>query len=94
MSELIIVENPNAMKEINRDAFQFLEKQSSVILVAVKDECPFETGKLMESLGIDLDEENIRFAITSDVEYFPYVYLGTRYQDPNPFIDRALRKMK
>lgn len=51
--------------------------------------CPTKTGRLKNSItnAIDMGEEAVY--VGTNVEYAPYVELGTRRQDPHPYLRPA-----
>lgn len=51
--------------------------------------CPVDTGRLRNSItnAIDIDENAVY--IGTNVEYAPYVELGTMRQDPHPYLKPA-----
>lgn len=54
-----------------------------------KMKCPTRTGRLKNSItnAIDMGEEAVY--VGTNVEYAPYVELGTRRQDPHPYLRPA-----
>lgn len=54
-----------------------------------KDLCPVDTGRLRNSITHTVDEENGVAYIGSNVEYAPYVELGTEKQAAQPFLKPA-----
>lgn len=52
-----------------------------------KQNCPVDTGRLRNSIGHAKDKENAY--IGTNVEYAPYVELGSRGREPVHFLQRA-----
>ena len=54
-----------------------------------KRACPVDTGRLRNSITHIVDEGTRHVIIGTNVEYAPYVELGTRHQKPQPFLKPA-----
>lgn len=72
-----------------------LENLIAAALPVAYAECPVRTGRLQASIYGVIDEwpaeyGGIRGFLASDVHYARFVHDGTRYQDPNPFLARAM----
>ena len=48
--------------------------------------CPTDTGRLKNSITNQIDMQENAVYIGTNVEYAPYVELGTRRQDPHPYL--------
>lgn len=58
---------------------------------AAKQRCPVDTGRLRSSISHQLASDGGLVArIGTDVEYAPYVELGTRFMSAQPFLRPAL----
>lgn len=51
--------------------------------------CPTDTGRLKNSITNQIDMQENAVYIGTNVEYAPYVELGTRRQDPHPYLRPA-----
>ena len=51
--------------------------------------CPVDTGRLRNSITNAIDTESNAVYIGTNVEYAPYVELGTMRQDPQPYLKPA-----
>lgn len=51
--------------------------------------CPTDTGRLKNSITNQIDLQENAVCIGTNVEYAPYVELGTRRQDPHPYLKPA-----
>lgn len=51
--------------------------------------CPTDTGRLKNSITNQIDLQENAVYIGTNVEYAPYVELGTRRQDPHPYLKPA-----
>lgn len=54
-----------------------------------KRACPVDTGRLRNSITHIVDEGGKCAVIGTNVEYAPYVELGTRHQKPQPYLKPA-----
>lgn len=54
-----------------------------------KRACPVDTGRLRNSITHIVDEGGKCVVIGTNVEYAPYVELGTRHQKPQPYLKPA-----
>lgn len=86
------------VREDNREAIANAIDQALVAaleevgLVAegyAKRACPVDTGRLRNSITHIVDEGTRHVVIGTNVEYAPYVELGTRRQKPQPFLKPA-----
>lgn len=74
---------------IDRALVAALEEVGLVAEGYAKRACPFDTGRLRNSITHIVDEDGKRAIIGTNVEYAPYVELGTRRQKPRPFLKPA-----
>ena len=51
--------------------------------------CPTDTGRLKNSITNQIDMQENAVYIGTNVEYAPYVELGTRRRDPHPYLRPA-----
>lgn len=51
--------------------------------------CPTDTGRLKNSITNQIDMQENAVYVGTNVEYAPYVELGTRRQDPHPYLRPA-----
>ena len=51
--------------------------------------CPVDTGRLRNSITNQIDLQENAVYIGTNVEYAPYVELGTMRQDPQPYLKPA-----
>lgn len=66
-----------------------LEEVGLVAEGYAKRACPVDTGRLRNSITHIVDEGTRHVIIGTNVEYAPYVELGTRHQKPQPFLKPA-----
>lgn len=77
------------VSEINEAVLRALEQIGMAAEGYAKDLCPVDTGNLRNSITHTVDDENGAAYIGSNVEYAPYVELGTVKQDAQPFLKPA-----
>mgnify|MGYP004636098639 FL=1 len=74
---------------IDRALVAALEEVGLVAEGYAKRACPVDTGRLRNSITHIVDEGTRHAIIGTNVEYAPYVELGTRHQKPQPFLKPA-----
>lgn len=74
---------------IDRALVAALEEVGLVAEGYAKRACPVDTGRLHNSITHLVDEGTRHVIIGTNVEYAPYVELGTRHQKPQPFLKPA-----
>ncbi len=74
---------------IDRALVAALEEIGLVAEGYAKRACPVDTGRLRNSITHIVDEGTRHVIIGTNVEYAPYVELGTRHQKPQPFLKPA-----
>lgn len=55
---------------------------------------PVDTGKLKGSIGIDITDAGMTAEVTPTAEYAPYVELGTRFMEAQPYLKPAFNEQK
>lgn len=74
---------------IDRALVAALEEVGLVAEGYAKRACPVDTGRLRNSITHIVDEGTRHVIIGTNVEYAPYVELGTRRQKAQPFLKPA-----
>lgn len=74
---------------IDRALVAALEEVGLVAEGYAKRACPVDTGRLRNSITHIVDEGTRHVIIGTNVEYAPYVELGTRHQEKQPFLKPA-----
>lgn len=74
---------------INAAVLRALEQIGMAAEGYAKDLCPVDTGRLRSSITHTVDEKNGAAYIGTNVEYAPYVELGTVKQEAQPFLKPA-----
>ena len=65
-----------------------LEEWGLIAEAYASDYCPVDTGRLRASISHDTDEDTMY--IGTNVEYAPYVELGTSRMDAQPYLRPAI----
>lgn len=55
---------------------------------------PVNTGTLKRSIGIDISDGGMTATVEPTAEYAPYVELGTRFMEAQPFLKPAFEEQK
>lgn len=74
---------------IDRALVAALEEVGLVAEGYAKRACPVDTGRLRNSITHIVDEGTRHVVIGTNVEYAPYVELGTRHQKAQPYLKTA-----
>lgn len=55
---------------------------------------PVDTGTLKRSIGLEITDSGMSAEVEPTAEYAPYVELGTRFMDPQPYLKPAFDEQK
>lgn len=55
---------------------------------------PVDTGTLKRSIGLDLSDNEMTATVEPTAEYAPYVELGTRFMEAQPYLKPAFEEQK
>ena len=55
---------------------------------------PVDTGTLKRSIGLEITDGGMSAEVEPTAEYAPYVELGTRFMDPQPYLKPAFNEQK
>ena len=80
---------PQAKTELEQKMLQGLETIGLVAEGYAKRLCPVDTGRLRNSITHAVEESEQAAYIGSNVEYAPYVELGTSRQKAQPYLKPA-----
>ena len=80
---------PQAKTELEQKMLQGLETIGLVAEGYAKRLCPVDTGRLRNSITHAVEESEHAAYIGSNVEYAPYVELGTSRQKAQPYLKPA-----
>lgn len=92
VSGLLEIREDNAatiMSAIASALVRGLEKVGLVAEGYAKEACPVDTGRLRNSITHSIDAGEKAVYIGTNVEYGPYVELGTSRQEAKPFLKPA-----
>lgn len=97
----LLASDISGLVEVREDNREAIANAIDLALVAALEEvglvaegyakraCPVDTGRLRNSITHIVDEGTRHVVIGTNVEYAPYVELGTRRQKPQPFLKPA-----
>ena len=97
----LLASDISGLVEVREDNREAIANAIDLALVAALEEvglvsegyakraCPVDTGRLRNSITHIVDEGTRHVIIGTNVEYAPYVELGTRHQKPQPFLKPA-----
>lgn len=73
-----------------------LERMGIQVEHGAKDRCPVDTGRLRSSITHQMgrDAQGLYVAVGSDVEYCPFVELGTSRMQAQPFLVPAVQDLQ
>lgn len=64
------------------------------LVAAAMAECPVDTGALRDSHGIKEGRTRWGFTVYASMPYGTYVHEGTSFQEPNPWMTRAVAQIR
>jgi HK97 gp10 family phage protein len=82
------------IKRVKQKMIDKLELAGEFVEGAAKVLCPVDLGNLRESINHKVNEEELSVKIGTNVEYAPYVELGTSKMAAQPFLRPALLNNK
>lgn len=84
----LIDHSDEVIDEMKKTMERALEKIGMVGEAYAKEECPVDTGTLRDSISHAVDDNTA--IIGTNVEYAPYVELGTSKMDAQPYLRPAV----
>lgn len=84
----LIDHSDEVIDEMKKTMERALEKIGMVGEAYAKEECPVDTGTLRDSISHVVDDNTA--IIGTNVEYAPYVELGTSKMDAQPYLRPAV----
>lgn len=84
----LIDHSDEVIDEMKKTMERALEKIGMVGEAYAKEECPVDTGRLRNSISHAVDDNTA--IIGTNVEYAPYVELGTSKMDAQPYLRPAV----
>ena len=88
-NHVVVIDNSDLVKQASQE--QINKALKAVALTAegyAKQECPVDTGRLRSSITNEVDTETAY--IGTNVEYGPYVEMGTSRMRAQPFLEPAM----
>jgi len=86
---VVIKLDPNFAENLAEGLLPKLKQLRDDILADCQRLCPVDTGKLRESITVELDEDSGTIVGSSDVRYAGYVELGTSKMAAQPYMAPA-----
>ena len=80
----------DVLRELDSAVMSALEQIGLVAEGYAKQYCPVDTGRLKNSISHGVDTRDDCAVIGTNVEYAPYVELGTSRHDPQPYLKPAI----
>ena len=77
-------------KDIQSAITEALETIGKRVVAYAKADCPVDTGKLRDSIQYVVDDSDNSLSVGTNVEYAPYVEMGTSRQKAQPFLRPAV----
>jgi HK97 gp10 family phage protein len=56
------------------------------VQAGAKVRCPVDTGRLRNSIAVEIQDEGLSALVGTNVEYAPFVEFGTSRQRPQPYL--------
>jgi HK97 gp10 family phage protein len=76
----------NATKEGTRAVQIEVLRSALRIQARARERCPVDTGRLRNSIAIELDEDRLSGSVGTNVDYAPYVEFGTVHMAAQPYL--------
>lgn len=78
-------------------ALRLARQRAALAAQAIRSEavqnCPVDTGRLRQSIGVERRDEDT-YRVGTNVEYAPFVEFGMRHNRAQPFMRPAFEKVK
>lgn len=71
-----------------------VKKNGSDMQRKAQRNAPVDTGTLKRSIGLDVSDNGMSATVEPTAEYAPYVELGTRFMEAQPFLKPAFEEQK
>ena len=84
------------INNIDKSSESILEEGCNLIKAQAKQLSPVDDGDLKDSIDTKFDNEKYKHTgyVYSDMDYAPFVELGTRFMPPQPFMYPAYQENK
>ena len=82
-------------KNVNmEDVKRVVRHNGAEMQTKAQQNAPVDTGTLKRSIGIEITDGGMSAEVEPTAEYAPYVELGTRFMDPQPYLKPAFNEQK
>ena len=82
-------------KNVNmEDVKRVVRHNGAEMQTKAQQNAPVDTGTLKRSIGIEITDSGMSAEVEPTAEYAPYVELGTRFMDPQPYLKPAFDEQK
>lgn len=82
-------------KNVNmEDVKRVVRHNGAEMQTKAQQNAPVDTGTLKRSIGIEITDGGMSAEVEPTAEYAPYVELGTRFMDPQPYLKPAFDEQK
>ena len=82
-------------KNVNmEDVKRVVRHNGAEMQAKAQQNAPVDTGTLKRSIGIEITDGGMSAEVEPTAEYAPYVELGTRFMDPQPYLKPAFDEQK
>lgn len=71
-----------------------VQKNGSEIQTKAQQKAPVDTGNLKRSIGLTMRDGGLTAEVEPTAEYAPYVELGTRFMNAQPYLRPAFEEQK
>lgn len=90
MAKVIVTNNrvKETLELLQTKKNKILEEWGLIAEAYASEACPYDTGRLRASISHDHDDNAMM--VGTNVEYAPYVELGTRNMDAQPYLRPAI----
>lgn len=71
-----------------------VKKNGSEMQKKAQRNAPVDTGNLKNNIGLEISDGGMTATVEPTAEYAPYVELGTRFMEAQPFLKPAFEEQK
>jgi HK97 gp10 family phage protein len=95
MIDMAVDWHPEKFNEkLHAKIVQILTACALIVLADAIRNCPVETGRLRSSLTYEVDDQNLRARVGTNVLYALFVFLGTYKMAARPVLTQSLERNK
>lgn len=76
------------------DVKKVVRHNGAEMQVKAQQNAPVDTGTLKRSIGIEITDGGMTAEVEPTADYAPYVELGTRFMDAQPYLGPAFKDQK